>query len=141
MKPFNYQLARKGLPVCTTHGLTATFLTELDQADKDRCLAFIVTYKNGDQVVIGYDINGSCGNIDLQLYMDDITYYIIVETDRRTGSRNAHPDMFTVREDAVAYMQTLDHSDYVRYDAMKISMHYPELITPKIKKYEGNISK
>lgn len=132
MKPFNYQLARKGLPVRTTHGLTATFLTELDQADKDRCLAFIVTYKNGDQVVIGYDINGSCGNIDLQLYMDDITYYIIIETDRRTGSRKAHPDMFTIREDAVGYMHALDHSDYVRYDAMKITMHYPEIINPEI---------
>lgn len=140
MKPFNYQLARKGLPVRTTHGLTATFLTELDQADKDRCLAFIVTYKNGDQVVIGYDINGSCGNIDLQLYMDDITYYIIIETDRRTGSRKAHPDMFTVREDAADYMHTLDHSDYVRYDAMKITMHYPETINP-FKEDEGNFSK
>lgn len=131
MKPFNYQLARKGLPVRTTHGLTATFLTELDQADKDRCLAFIVTYKNGDQVVIGYDINGSCGNIDLQLYMDDITYYIIIETDRRTGTRKAHPDMLTSKEDAADYMHTLDHSDYVRYDAMKITMHYPELINQK----------
>lgn len=128
MKPFDYQLARKGLPVRTTHGLTATFLTELDQADKDRCLAFIVTYKNGDQVVIGYDINGSCGNTDLQLYMDDITYYIIIETDRRTGSRKAHPDMFTSTEDAADYMQTLGHSDYVRYDAVVIIMDYPEII-------------
>lgn len=128
MKPFDYQLARKGLPVRTTHGLTATFLTELDQADKDRCLAFIVTYKNGDQVVVGYDINGSCGNTDLQLYIDDITYYIIIETDRRTGSRKAHPDMFTSTEDAADYMHTLGHSDYVRYDAVVIIMDYPEII-------------
>ena len=128
MKPFNYQLARKGLPVRTTHGLTATFLTELDQADKDRCLAFIVNYKNGDQVVIGYDINGSCGNIDLQLYMDDITYYIIIETHSQTGFRKAHPDMFTSMEDAAAYMNTLHHSDYVRYDAVRIIMDYPEHI-------------